>query len=199
MRRASAAALFVAVAAALAVGAGCKGETVYKDKQDTLDQLTALKKQHDSDADTIKSLNDQVAACKLGQAQPGGGGDVVVTIEGDVAKIKPGHGQPQGASVDDATTAKQSQAFLDMVKNSRGAIQKCYEQALKKNQGLQARTISLKMSAKFGASGDYMSSDFNPSLGDVFDGCLRTVAGRWKMPSAPASMTFQASFSLTPS
>jgi hypothetical protein len=196
MRRASAAA-FIAAVTALAVG--CKGETVYKDKQDTLDQLAALKKQHDADADTIKGLNDQVAACKLGAAQPGAGGDVVVTIEGDIAKIKPGHGQPQGAQVDDATTAKQSQAFLDMVKGSRGAIQKCYEQALKKNSGLQARTISLKLSARFGAAGEYMSSDFNPSLGDVFDGCLRTVAGRWKMPSAPAAMTFQASFSLTPS
>jgi hypothetical protein len=194
MSRASAIAVF-----AFAALAACKGETVYKDKQDTIDQLAALKKQHDADADTIKGLNDQVAACKLGQAQPGTPGDVVVTIEGDMVKIKPGHGQPQGASVDDATTAKESQAFLDMVKGSRGAIQKCYEQALKKNSGLQARTISLKLSASFKASGEYANSDFNPSLGDVFDGCMHTVAARWKMPSAPAGMTFQASFSLTPS
>ena len=196
MSRAAAVILALAVPALIA---GCKGETVYKDKQDTLDKLAALQKQHDDDASKITDLNNKVAACQIGQAQPGAAPDVVVTIEGDIAKIKPGHGQPQGAQVDDATTAKQSQAFLDMVKGSRGAIQKCYEQALKKNSGLQARTISLKLSAKFQASGDYAGSNFDPSLGDVFDGCLRTVAARWKMPSAPAAMTFQASFSLTPS
>ena len=193
MRRASAIALVVI--AAVCGAAGCKGETVYKDKQDTLDKLDALQKQLDAQKAQIKQLTDDNAACQLAKGQ---GGEIVVTIEGDIAKIKPGHGGNGGGGVDDATTAKQSQAFLDMVQKSRGAIQKCYEQALKKNQGLTARTISLKLSAKFQASGDFAGSDFNPSLGDVFDGCLRTVAGRWKMPAAPAAMTFQANVSLSP-
>jgi hypothetical protein len=192
MRRAYAIVLVVLVAAA---ATGCKGETVYKDKQDTLDKLDALQKQLDAQKAQIKQLTDDNAACQLAKGQ---GGEIVVTIEGDIAKIKPGHGGGGGAAIDDATTAKESQAFLDMVQKSRGAIQKCYEQALKKNSGLQARTISLKLSAKFQASGDFSGSDFNPSLGDVFDGCLRTVAGRWKMPAAPAAMTFQANVSLSP-
>ena len=192
MRRASL--IAIAVAAATALATGCKGETVYKDKQDTLDKLDALQKQLDAQKAELTRLRDENAKCSM-NANPG---EIVVTIEGDIAKIKPGHGGGGGATVDDATTAKQSQAFLDMVQKSRGAIQKCYEQALKKNSGLQARTISLKLSARFAASGDFTSSDFNPSLGDVFDSCLHTVASRWKMPAAPASMTFQANVSLSP-
>ena len=176
-----------------AAATGCKGETVYKDKQDTLDKLDALQKQLDAQKQQIKQLTDDNAACQL---KNGGSGEIVVTIEGDALKVKPGHGGTPG--MDDATTAKQSAAFLDMVQRSRGAIQKCYEQALKKNSGLQARTISMKLSAKFSASGDFSGSSFNPSLGDTFDNCLRTVAGRWKMPAAPAAMTFQASVSLSP-
>ena len=192
MRRASAIAILVALAA---VTSACKGETVYKDKQDTLDKLDALQKQLDAQKAQIKQLTDDNAACQLGKGQTG---DIVVTIEGDIAKIKPGHGGNGAPNIDDPTMTKQSQAFLDMVQRSRGAIQKCYEQALKKNSGLQSRTISLKLSARFQASGDFASSDFNPSLGDVFDGCLHTVAGRWKMPAAPAAMTFQANVSLSP-
>jgi hypothetical protein len=184
----------VIAVAALALAAGCKGETVYKDKQETLDKLDAAQKQLQAQKDELDRLRADAAKCSMNQNP----GEIVVTIEGDIAKIKPGHGGGGGTTVDDATTAKQSQAFLDMVQRSRGAIQKCYEQALKKNSGLQARTISLKLSAKFQASGDFAGSDFNPSLGDVFDSCLRTVAGRWKMPAAPAAMTFQANVSLSP-
>lgn len=184
----------IAVIAAAATFAGCKGETVIKDKQETLDKLDAAQKQLQAQKDELDRLRADAAKCSMNQTP----GEIVVTIEGDIAKIKPGHGGGGGATIDDATTARQSQAFLDMVQRSRGAIQKCYEQALKKNSGLQARTISLKLSAKFQASGDFAGSDFNPSLGDVFDGCLRTVAGRWKMPAAPASMTFQANVSLSP-
>jgi hypothetical protein len=180
--------------AAATLGAACKGETVYKDTPDTLDKLANLQKELDAKKSLLQQKDDEIAECQ----RKATGGEIVVTIEGDALKVKPGHSGGGTPGVDEATTAKQSQAFLDMVQRSRGAIQKCYEQALKKNSALQARTVSLKLSAKFAATGDFNGSSFDPSLGDVFDNCLRTVAGRWKMPAAPAAMTFQAHVSLSP-
>jgi hypothetical protein len=193
MRRASVLSILVL---SLGLGAGaCKGSTVYKDSQDTLDKMSSLQKQLDAQKAQIQQLSDANAAC---ERDKGTGGELAFVIEGDLLKIKPGKPGASHPGIDDATAGKQSQAFLDIVQRSRGAIQKCYEQALKKNSGLQSRTISLKLSAKFSSAGDFNGSSFNPSLGDTFDNCLRTVAGRWKMPAAPAAMTFEASVSLSP-
>ncbi len=186
--------LVLGLAAVLA--SGCKGETVYQDTPDTLAKLKACESEKDQKASLIKQYEDQIATLQRAPTTPG---DIVVTIEGTALTVKPHTGGGGGSpAIDDATAAKQSQAFLDLVSKSRGAIQKCYEQALKKNSALQARTISLKLSAGFSASGDFTRTSFQPSLGDVFDNCLRTVAGKWKMPPAPAGMTFQANVSLSP-
>jgi hypothetical protein len=194
MKPASSVALFTAVAFL----AACKGETKYKDTSETLAALDLCKKQRDDQ----KTLNDQYAAriTEL-EAKAGQGGDLVVTIEGDALTVKPragGGGGGGGAPVDDATAAALSREFLDQVEKSRGAIQKCYEQALKKNTGLQSRTVTLKLSASFAQTGNFQRTSFNPSLGDTFDNCLRTVAARWKLKPAPQSMTFQAQVSLVP-
>ena len=191
--RARSTALFTAVAFL----AACKGETKYKDSDETLAALDLCKKQRDDQ----KTLNDQYAAriTEL-EAKSGQPGDVVVTIEGDALTVKPRTGGGGGGAppVDDATAAALSREFLDQVEKSRGAIQKCYEQALKKNTGLQSRTVTIKLSASFAQTGNFQRTSFNPSLGDTFDNCLRTVAGRWKLKPAPASMTFQAQVSLVP-
>jgi hypothetical protein len=92
-----------------------------------------------------------------------------------------------------------SKEFLNVVARSRGAIQKCYEQALKKNTGLQAKTVTLSVSASFAPSGQFKSSNFAPSLGDTFDNCIRTVAAKWALPTSSPAMTFKAQVSLTPS
>jgi hypothetical protein len=177
--------------------AGCKGDPVYKDTPDTVAKLESLTQQLEEKDKAKKQCEADLAALQRGQAA---GGEIVVTIEGDVLKIKPGHGgsgTPE-RPIDDATAAKQSQAFLDIVSRSRGAIQKCYEQALKKNSGLQAVTVSMKLSASFGASGEFSRMSTSRSLGDTFDGCLHAVAAKWKLPAAPAAMTFQAQVSLSP-
>lgn len=185
-----------AVAGTIVAGTACKGETVYKDNPDTLDKMSKLQQQIDSQKQLIQQLTDQTAQCQRnGGAAPG---EIVVSIEGDAVKIKPGHGGG-GAGLDDATTAKESQAFLDMVQKSRGAIQKCYEQALKKNTGLQARTISLAVSASFSSTGAYQQASFAPSLGDTFDNCMKTIATKWALPTNSPAMTFKATVSLTPS
>lgn len=186
----------VILTAAAVLAAGCSGKTEVRDNPDTLAKLKSCETERDNKASLIKQYEDQIA--QLQRATPAGG-EILVTIEGTALSVKPHTGGGTGpAPIDDATAAKQSQAFLDLVSRSRGAIQKCYEQALKKNSALQARSISLKLSASFSAAGDFARSSFNPSLGDVFDTCMRTVAGKWKMPAAPAPMTFQANVSLSP-
>jgi hypothetical protein len=113
-----------------------------------------------------------------------------------VLKAKPSGGA--GPAIDDATATAMSNQFLDIVSKSRGSIQKCYEQALKKSTGLASRTVNLKLSASFAASGSFNRVSFSPELPEGFDTCLRGVASKWKMPSQKASMTFQASVKLTP-
>jgi hypothetical protein len=185
---------YVACVVAALVLPGCKGETKYKDTPDTLAKLESLTQQLEEKDKAKKQCEADLAALQRGQA----GGEIVVTIEGDALRVKPGHGGAPERSIDDATAAKQSQAFLDIVSRSRGAIQKCYEQALKKNSGLQAVTVSMKLSASFGASGEFSRMSTSRSLGDTFDGCLHAVAAKWKLPAAPAAMTFQAQVSLSP-
>jgi hypothetical protein len=43
--------------------------------------------------------------------------------------------------LDDKVAKEASKQFIDVVGKSRGAIQKCYEQALKKDTSLQAKTV----------------------------------------------------------
>jgi hypothetical protein len=193
MKPAAPLALFTAVAFLVA---GCKGETKYKDTQETLARLDNCNKQVAEKDKLIQSYADRIAQLERDSAQPG---EIVVTIEGDALTVKPRAGGGTGTpGVDDATATAMSQDFLEQVRKSRGQIQKCYEQALKKNAGLQARTVTLKLSASFAATGLFQRMSFNPSLGDTFDNCLRTVAGKWKMKPAPQAMTFQAPVSLVP-
>jgi hypothetical protein len=190
------AAMCVAVVATVGVGA-CKNPPP-KDKPETLAKLKDCEDKTAGLADKdrlIQQYEAEIARLKL----EGGDKEFVFTIEGDALAVKK---RPQGAGgppVDDKTAALLSQNFIDVVNKSRGSIQKCYEQALKKNTGLQARTISLTVSASFQPSGAYSRSTFKPPLGDAFDGCMKGVATRWKLPAASQSMTFQATVSLSPS
>jgi len=185
----------VTLATGLASSAGCKGSTVYKDNPDTVAKLDALEKQVTAQKAGLDQCDKDRADAARAAVQPG---EIVVTIEGDALVVKPHTGGGGEPAIPDAVSTKESQAFLDIVSKSRGAIQKCYEQALKKNTGLQARTVSLKISASFSSTGDFTRTSFNPSLGDTFDACLRNVASKWKIPAPPAAMTFQANVSLSP-
>jgi hypothetical protein len=125
------------------------------------------------------------------------GAEIVVAIEGNLMTVKPG-APGEVRPIDDKVVGEAAKQFQDVVTRSRGAIQKCYEQALKKDTGLQARTVTLSVSASF-ASGQFTGSNFAPSLGGAFDACIRTVASKWKLPPSAPAMTFKAQVSLTPS
>lgn len=176
---------------------GCKNKTEYKDTKETLDRLAVLEGQvKDKDA-YIQKLRDENATLQREGAGVGPN-EWVFTIEGDALTVKAKPSGGGGAAIDDKTATAMSEKFLDIVKKSRGSIQKCYEQALKKSSGLQARTVNLTLSASFSPSGDFSRVNFSPELPETFDTCLRGVAQKWKMDKAPQAMTFQASVKLTP-
>lgn len=183
--------------AGVATTAGCK-KTVTKDSEATLQKVRDLESQLAEKDTYIQKLRDQNAELERGGVSPGGPGEWVFTIEGDALVIKARPTGGGGPDIDEGTATKLSEQFITLVQRSRGAIQKCYEQALKKSTGLQARTVNLKVSASFGSGGKFSKVTFSPELPDVFDTCLRSVAGKWTMTGMSQSMTFQASVKLTP-
>ncbi len=173
---------------------GCKGDTVTKPDpatQTALDACLEAKKEKDK---LIASLQEENTRLQTKQTSA----EIVVTIEGNALTVKPGK-PGEVRPIDDAAAATASKEFIDVVRKSRGAIQKCYEQALKKTTGLQTKTVTLTVSASFANSGSYKNASFSPSLGDTFDTCIRAVAAKWVLPVNSPAMTFQTQVSLTPS
>ena len=174
---------------------GCKGETVVKDNPDTLNALDICKKTLDEKNKLVAAIQDENARLMRGT---GAGGEIIVAIEGNALTVRPGK-PGEVHAIDDKQAAVASKEFLDVVAKSRGAIQKCYEQALKKQPNLQAKTVTLTVSASFSTAGSFQNSSFSPSLGDSFDSCIKTVASKWALPTNSPAMTFKAQVSLTPS
>lgn len=150
------------------------------------------------DQDELRSLLEkEIADLKLGSTT---GEEVVVTIEGDVVSIKAGkgkgphRGEPRGNAKDQALYER----FVASVKKSRGAIKKCYQNALKKDSKLQARTVSLKIQVNYKTSGKMSSATFNPRISANFDKCMSNVAKRWTLPAAPRRVAFHTKMMLTP-
>src|SRR5262245_43354190 len=114
-----------------------------------------------------------------------GGGEIVVTIEGSNATVKPGQagGVP---ALDQAAAAAGAKEFVGVVEKSRGSIQRCYEQALKRSTGLQSQEVSLTVQATFTPQGTMSSTSSAPSLGEPFDGCLKQVAKSWAVKGSPS-------------
>jgi hypothetical protein len=194
MARTSIVTTLISLVVTLGAGAGCKGEKVTQpDPQTKADLDQCLKDKAEKDK-LIKAEEDENARL---MREKGKSAEIVVSIEGNALTVKPG-APGEVHPLDDKVVGEASKEFLNVVERSRGAIQKCYEQALKKNTGLQAKTVTLSVSASF-ASGQFKSSNFAPSLGDAFDACIRTVSSKWTLPSSSPAMTFKAQVSLTPS
>jgi hypothetical protein len=177
--------------------ASCKGETVTKDKPETLAELDACKKNLDEKDKLIKAEEAENASLMRGGS--GSSAEILVTFQNNILTVKPAADGEAQHPIPDKETAAASQEFLDLVAKSRGGIQKCYQLALKKRSDLQARTVTLNISATFAQSGAYHDSSFAPSLGDVFDSCMKTLASKWNLPANSPAMTFRAPVSLTPS
>jgi hypothetical protein len=174
---------------------GCKGETVVQPDQHVVSDLEACKNSLTEKDKRIAQLQEENAELMKGK----GKAEIVVVIEGNALTVKPPIAGSAPPPVDDKVAAAASKEFLNVVAKSRGAIQKCYEQALKKGAASQAKTITLTVEASFTNSGQFRESTFNPSLGDAFDSCIKTVSSKWQLPQNSPAMTFKAQVSLTPS
>jgi hypothetical protein len=187
----------------LAVGvvaaAACKGETVIQPDPATETKLANCEANQTANKKLIETLQSDNARLQTSEAKKV---EVAILVEGDVLKIRPGKAgdEPRPAVVSDKLITESTNEFLALVRRSRGGIQKCYEQALKKSSGLQSRgTITLQVSAKFLPTGAFKSASFQPSLGDVFDTCMQAIASNWKLNQPPPVPSFQAPVTLTPS
>ena len=174
----------------------CKGETKIQADPKTQADLDSCRAAMSEKDKLCKSLEDDNA--RLMREKGSTAGEIVVSIEGNALTVRPGK-PGEARPIDDKVAGEASKQFIDVVARSRGAIQKCYEQALKKDSSIQARTITLTVSASFSQAGAYKTSSFSPSLGDAFDTCIKTVASKWVLPQSSPAMTFKAQVSLTPS
>jgi len=173
---------------------GCKPKEVIKTDPETAKQLAECRRDKEEKDKFIAKLQEENARLQLQK----GGGEIVVTIEGANMTVKPG--QAGGAlPIDERAAAASAQEFIGLVERSRGAIQKCYEQALKKSSGLQSREISLTVYATFNTTGAVASSSSAPSLGEPFDACFKQVAGKWTLKGSSSSMTYRQVVQLKPS
>jgi len=185
-----------------AIATGCKGETKTQDNPQMkadLDACLAAKKQKED-------LNAQLIAEKAqglkngetsGSAAPQ---EFLVTINGDVVTIKPGGANTGNEPGPDAKIASAlTSQFIDIVRKSRGSIQKCDEQTLKKRSDLAHQTMRVTVTASFAKQGTYRDATFQPSLGDTFDNCIHTIATHWALPATSPAITLQAPIDLKPS
>ena len=175
---------------------GCKGETTVKENPDTIRELDVCKKTLEESKKLAQALQDENARLMRGT----GANEIVVALEGNLFTVRPGK-PGETRPVDDKVVAAASKEFYDLVAKSRGSIQKCYEQVLKKDTNLQSRTVTLTVSATFSGQGAYQNSSFHATqnLGDTFDSCMKTIAQKWQLPQNSQTMTFKAQVSLTPS
>jgi hypothetical protein len=171
----------------------CKGDTVVKIDPKTQTELDNCNTVVGDQKKLIATLQEENTRLQTKQTSA----EVLVKIEGTALTVQPGK-PGEVRPIDDKAAAAASKEFIDVVRKSKGSIQKCYEQALKKSSGLQNKPITLVVSASFANSGSYKNASFSPSLGDTFDACIRAVATKWVLPTNSPAMTFQAQVALTP-
>jgi len=183
--------LALLVAASLS---GCKTKEVTKPDPQTAKDLADCKRDKEEKDKYIAKLQEENTRLQMQK----GGGEIIVTIEGGKTTVRPG--QPGGAlPIDEKVAAAGAEEFLGIIERSRGAIQKCYEQALKKSSGLQSQAVNLTVQATFTPQGTVASSSTAPSLGEPFDGCFKQVAGKWTVKGASSVTTYRQVVQLKPS
>jgi hypothetical protein len=176
--------------------AACKGETVIQKDQRVVDDLNAANSTIAEKNKLIETLTAEAAKCTPSTATPAN--EIVVSFENNIITVKPAL-PGQTRPVSDAAAKGVSDEFQNLVAKSRGAIQKCYEQALKKDSGLQARSQTIIVSASFTDTGAYANSSFSPQINTAFDECMRAIAAKWTLSKNPAVKTFKAPVALVPS
>jgi len=186
--------LATSLATSLALGlAACKTKEVTKPDPETVKDLEACKAAKTEKDKLITALQDDNAKLQNKKSCS----EVVVSIEGGNFTVKPGQAG-EAPPIDSKVAEAGAREFTEVVEKSRGSIQKCYEQALKRSSGLGSQTVKLTVEATFSPSGAYQSLTSSPSLGEPFDGCLRQVAQKWTIKQGSPTMTYRHRVNLTP-
>lgn len=181
--------------------AACKGETKTVDNPDTKRALDeCLADNAKKTAMNTKLIDENAQLLKGNTANTGGGVEYTVTIQGELIKVTPGGGG--NGQVVDNIDPKVRQAltvqFVDIVKKSRGAFQKCYEGALKKRSDLQSKSQMLTVIATFDKDGIYKNATFSPAIEATFDNCVHGIATHWALPAGSPPINLGGSIELKP-
>ena len=185
---------------AILVASACKGETEYKDKPETLQALDKYKGDAVEKEGYIKQLEAKIYDLEKAQKSDGDDDEIIVAIIGDTIEIQKGktkgpNARKGGPVAKDEELYKE---FIAHVSKSRGSIQRCYTNALKKDSSLQGRETTLKLSVRFKDDGSVGKATFNPRISDAFDGCMSGVTKRWTLTGTSQSITFQQPVTLSP-
>lgn len=186
---------WLAVCALTLAIAGCKGEVKIQDNPETLRTLEACQQARADKDKYIKELEARIF--DLEQKAGGGNQEVVVRVTGDEITIS-GKGPSERAGGPAASDQALFESFVKQVQQARGSMQRCYQNVLKKDSSLQARTLTLSIHVRFTATGKVSRATFSPQISDAFDTCMSGVTSRWKLDGASEGITFQQPITLSP-
>lgn len=173
----------------------CKGEVVVQDNPETLRNLDDCQKNRAEKDKYIKQLEERLAEHELRQANQ----ELLVTITGNDIVLKAKDGStPPAAGDGRAPTKEQITSFVKQVEDSRGSMQRCYQNELKKDSNLQARSVTVNIQVQFTATGKVGKANFRPSVASSFATCMNAVATKWQVAGAPTGVVFQQPITLTP-
>lgn len=194
MRQSLALVMFSAIAA-------CKGETKIQENPQTKADLDACNTiRTDKEAMNARLLDENAKLLK-GNTQ-NAPSELIVTIQGDVLTVKPGAtggGTPPGPPPNSKESIALTGQFIDIVRKSRPAFQKCYEGVLRKRPELGTHATMMTVRASFEKQGIYKTATFEPSLDATFDNCVHGIAIHWALPATSPPVTLQAPIELKPS
>ena len=183
---------------ALLIAPACKGETEFKDKPETLEAIEKYKGDAAEKDSYIKQLEAKIY--DLEKSQTRDDDEIVVAIVGDTIEIQKGKDKGPSARKGGPVAKDEDlyKEFIAHVRKSRGSIQRCYTNALKKDSSLQGRETTLKVSVNFKADGSAGKATFSPRISDAFDTCMKAVTKRWTLTGTSQAITFQQPVTLSP-
>ena len=170
----------------------CNGETKTQDSPETLRALDDCQQSRAEKDKYIKQLEERLADYKLKEAND----EIMVTIEGNDITLRGKSGSPTSSGK--APKKEHITSFVKQVQAARGSMQRCYQNALKKDNNLQARPVTLNIQVRFTATGKVGKATFMPVISHSFTKCMSAVATKWRVPGAPSGVIFQQPISLTP-
>ena len=184
---------FVLISLCIALCA-CKGETKIQDSPETLRDLDDCRKNRTEKDKYIKQLEERLAEHQLKEANE----ELIVTIEGNNITLKGKDGSSPPSTGGRAPKREHITSFVKQVQASRGLMQRCYQNVLKKDSSLQARPVNMNIQVRFTATGKVGRATFRPSISNSFAQCMSAVAKKWQVPGAPSGVVFQQPITLTP-